>query len=784
MSRWTSHTGLRLALAAGLVCSAPVVGYGVDAAAPGRLEIVVHVIQADGLPAPDRVSGLILDALGGSEPVVLKPGMNSIDAPGSGRYPLTLEIDAPGWWARPTTLFAARPGRSLAEVEVWATGPVIFPATALRFDGKTVELPEARVVFCGCLDEEGDPAMPCGELAVDKGERQSQYEIEVPFGCRDLELVTEEFAAVTYDRVEPMPRRPLRLEHAVLSAGGSIRGRVIDLESGRPLPDVAVGATPKFLCRADRNKIAELEPGEQLETRGREVRSATTSYRGRFRLTGLEPGEYDITLVKEGFAKVLLREIPALEGSEYEIDAVALGPGATVEVFSTTELCDGEPVTAGLVIDQSSGTGLQIESKMLEPPLSRTVFTDVAAGSYRLSIWAACGARSDRLLATSWIEVAPRDRLLVPVDLQLPRVSGFVYSDKRPVTAELTLIPFDVTAEAVNVDSDADEGFAVTLPGEGDYRATVSWSGGVFTEDLVVAADQEELDFFVPSGELKGIVRDRDGDPVSGASVEARTIPDPERLRPPIIATTHTDDEGLFRLDSLPSGGWALSATSENRSSDLQRHEISDLKLVTRNIELIVEDPAGVEVSVVSVAFTPVSGATLKASWSLIDGGGAALFAGESAVSDENGRALVEVPSQVRDFRVIATAPGYAVTVGQYSTQGPVAIVLSREGGWIELLRDEGSWDRAVGLPTAAILFGGATVEVREPMWTLDRGNIAPLSRGKTLRVGPMAPGQYGIMLIETTDDVSRVWSQRGGLSADLVVDVHPGQTTSLDIGF
>lgn len=732
------------------------------------------------MSAPIRV--VLRDDAGDSWNLDVAKGRGTLDLPQGARLPLILEVEQAGWWAEPTALATLPASGELVILKLWPTGPVSLPATALDASGQKEPLPESRVLFCGCLDEEGDATEPCGEVPVAVEPQGGGYLFELPLDCRDLEVLTADYSAVSYERVEASAVRTIRLEHAVLTRGGSVRGMVRDAASGRPLSGVTVEAAPQFLTCQNRDAVEQLAEGETLELISRVVRTAVTSYRGRFRLTGLEPGDYRLSFSKEGFATLTLREVPARDESDFELADVELGPGSTIEVYSTSAACEGEPFTATISLKQQTISAVAVASLPFRPPVGRAVFSGIAAGSYRLSIRAACGALKPRDLAIEDVEVTARDHVFVPVDLDLPHIQGRVLWDGEPVEASIRLEPLDAMAEVLQFDSSEESGFAVTLPGTGVYRASVTWLSGIFEVDLDLG-QEEEVDIEVPANEVTGVVRDHRGEAVAGAVVTAREQLSAERLRLPKVVTTQSDDEGLFEIRSISDGDWEFTAELGERTSRARSEKIGEMRRSVSGVELILKENEEVEVSVVAQSGAPLAGAKVVASWRVPGGSDWSMGSSQVVISDQRGRAALSLPSEVTELRLLATAPGFVATWGEFATAAPIVVRIPAVGGRLELRRTGGNWVKP-GLPVAMLLFQGGLVGAQEPMGTLGRGNIGPNSDGKLLTLGPLAPGQYGIVIVEDADDVTRVLQLRGQTHPDMVVTISPGQTTNVDLPF
>lgn len=705
----------------------------------------------------------------------------SLNLPATVAFPITISSVEPGWWSAPIVLDERSGTEDPPTLWLWPTGIVSIQAVVLD-EGALPELPEARCLFCGCLDEAGEPSEPCGECEVRVDPDGTRYLVELPVGCRDLELLFEAYSALNYDRVQVSRSTHQKMVPAVLTRGGVIRGKVVAADTGRPLPDVRIDAMPGFITCATRTELAELPPGED-RTIEQTPRQAYSSYRGRFRVSGLEPDNYKLTFRKEGYADVVYRGVRPQEAADVDLGTVELGPGARIEVFADAMPCDDEEYEVSLYQRSASGTSIATSSESLVPLRENAVFRDVAAGDYYVAVKAACGAERSRVLAMEDVEVQFGEHAFLRLDLEAPRVIGRVVRDGEPVASRIRFQATESISEEFAVVSSPEEGFDAVFPARGTYRAVVENDDGQIEVEIEIEEDPQEIEILIPTASIEGTVVDTSGEPVRGGSVEAVHAVSSDRLRAPERRTRGTDENGAFRFESMSSGQWRLIARDGPGSSSVEEVHLKAADSHADAVRLVIEDPRRVEVWTQSETGSPVADATLHLLWRFPGITGSPPDEPVVVTTNAEGKAVVEVPGRIDELRVLATAPGRAAVITAISAESPVVLAIPASGGLLQLSRRTGRWS-SPDPPFVLLTHRGGQSASREILWNLGRGRIESQGEGRLLTLGPLAPGRYNLTYVEDADEVESWWRLGPLMAADASVGVFPGQTTSLDLPF
>lgn len=744
------------------------------------VEISIEIYGAGANDEGPAMEAMVTDALGQQTLMTLPPGESSLDFRDPGRFPIRIDIVSEGWWAAPTRLRSLDPVPRV-EIGVWPTGQVRLPVTAIDTQRQKLPLPDVRLLFCGCLDTDGDPTKPCGDAHVDVDTENSWYEAAVPVGCRDLELISQSFSSITFDQVVIERGRRTQTELSVMSKGGSIRGTVVGYETGRPIRGVEVSVRPQFVgCQAVAAGIPTAD-GQSVVIENEPIRTTRTSYRGGFRVSGLEPGDYRLHLLGQDLAELNIREIPVAFDSEYELDTIEMGPGADVEVYSTENPCQGETLTASLYLDQGTGSMVATQKIEFQPPLTSAVFKNMAAGSYLLAVLARCGAIEPRVLQATEVEVRPRDHVMVPMDSNLPRIQGRVVRGGDPISAQVTLTPVDGKAEATVFNSSLENGFAVTLPVVGDYAGEIDWVDGQALITVEVAGSDDGYDLVVPACSVEGTVVDRDRDVIAGAIVTARLRSADWVIGGNRTVTAQSDAKGRFRFDSLAEGEWSFVARVADSTSEIRRAQLDEDSSDHPEIELQIEDPTEVEVSLLSDLAKPVANARIAAWWRL-PGDDSLVGDRKNATTGPDGKVQIAVPAPVDAIRLLVAVDGYSMAAGLFPTSGPIVISVPRDGGFVDLSRSDQPWTHP-GFPIAFLRSNGAVIEVRETM-SSGYGVIDPQSNGSLFRLGPLAPGRYEFMLVRDAATGAKALGAEASFQPDVAIDVIPNQAVTVDLQF
>lgn len=394
-----------------------------------------------------------------------------------------------------------------------------------------------------------------------------------------------------------------------LALAGVIAGRVLD-EDGAPL----AGATVEAQARRE-------ESPQALAT----VATAQTDDRGEFRLIGLAAGQYFVRAFDPAFANAgdesgPLRFAPTYHpGVVMPQDArpVTVGPGkeaARIEfklqfvrpaaVSGRIFTAEGRRLLTGAVIMTGTGntpTAAVASEDVLLFPDGRFVFQRVPPGRYVLRGRGETEGGGVTLFATFLVAVEGRN--VDNVALQLTRgavVEGSVEllsprTERVPARSALRVrAPFiDGTSFGDAVTGDVDSGGRFQIRGlmPGAHVIMVEGLVEPWTLERVMVRGQNLTDapLDVESGEhvrdvriivsdaasqVAGIVRDRRGVPMVGATVIACAesarfwTPGNRRLR-----TIRSGFDGRYEIRGLPAGDYRLIAVAGLDEAETLRHE-------------------------------------------------------------------------------------------------------------------------------------------------------------------------------------------------------------------
>ncbi len=705
------------------------------------------------------------------------PG-KGIQIPGGLSYPLEIRVHQTGWWADPYLVTDQPTESPVTPWKVFRADTVTFPVDLWE---KRDRLPDARAVFCGCPDRFGAPTKPCGEATVLVGE--TTYEIELPKGCVDLEIVTKEYAPVNVDGVlvgEKNDRRPTIL----LIRGGSVRGTVISSVDGLPVGAASILAKPLFASR--KNLSPSVSTDEPVEVRygGSESTDrfrTLSNVRGRFRLAGLEPGNYRFSFLKDDLAPLTLDSVEILEDSEVAIGWIEMGPGATVTAMILPGRCGTEPLEVALLRKMNEKSAMT-EKTLPASPDGSVVFSNIAQGRYFLEVHGRCGAVQPRPMGMEAFSVNYGDDLFVSVDLDVCRVSGRISRDGDAVAGTVNCRKWGHNA-GFQVATDDQGGFDAFLPGPGNYDFTVTGDGA---KSSVSVKDLECSDFVeieIPTSSISGTVTDENGNPVEGARIEGERQTDQEDgLRRAFRATAQSGSDGRFRLEGPEPGTWDVFATQEDRESGMVPVVIRDDDDAVENIALVLRDLRTIEfLSVDEISGIPVPGVGLTVSW---DRGPGTPFVGEgreSLVTDFQGRAELRVSQGASNLQVVTISRGRPIAWGRFPAEETVTVsVPSGPGGFVELRRSEGQW-LGMGLPVTVLRHNGSLMNPIKLAFQFGYGSI---NEGNSLVLGPLAKGTYDIIFVKTPEEVGQLMAGPAAFPTGVRVSVHAGETTPVDAPF
>jgi uncharacterized GH25 family protein len=618
----------------------------------------------DGLSRRPIEGGLVWDRASPMEAAVTdRAGGFVLGGPALARLQIT--AGAPGYMNTDSHEFQlvddGRAGPTLALAPAAAVQGKIVDA-----DGRAVEGAEARLQVKrnpGMMRIEigGPPALPRTLSDASGAFRIGQIDPEKSY---TLEVQAEGFAPaeLTVSELEPYRTKSgLRIE---LSRGQGLRGTVVDGE-GLPLRDATVKLQPASSGHGMR-MLRIAEGGDAASA----VETASGSD-GRFELSGLPAGKFDLGVTRSGFAK---RSVPAVEieeGSEpVDLGEIALQRGERVQGFVLDH--EGQPVEGAEIYVGESGPMMVVMSGAGAPteeadastdPSGWFVVEDLARGSrYSLSV-----RRTGFVEASVSSVDVPRSE---PVEVTLrpaSRVSGMVLDPEgEPIPGAQVNLSRTRTMEMggnvmrmmMRVDESTDsEGrflFEDQEPGEISLGATASGYQEAKLDNLEIpkGEDLEGVELPLVAGAIvQGRVSAPDGRPAIGASV--RVVPESGGMMM-MPGGAPSDGSGNYRLEGLAPGSASIEATHPDYPRAVKDLEVRE---GINSLDLAFEGGHEVSGAISDEAGNPVADAMAR----LVPVGRS--WGGPEARSANDG-SFTMPGVQDGDYRLWAEAEGYASSPG------------------------------------------------------------------------------------------------------------------------
>lgn len=421
----------------------------------------------------------------------------------------------------------------------------------------------------------------------------------------------------------------------VLAPGRSINGKIVD-QQGNPLEGVSISA------------VKALDPGQQhmpfMGGPKAPVGAALSGTDGLFSIQQLEPGTYDLTASRHGFAS---GKIPGvnLQNPAGNADAgtLTLQPGARIS--GRVQDKDGNPLEDAAIrlvpADPFAAMSVRFGSS---PPNAETgpdgwfTIEDLTPGE-AVELMIQKSGYAD--LTQSGVQVPTPQDLTISLQPSSTISGQILDSDGKPIPrVQLTLYQTSAAGRggmSVAVimghdkgQTDAEGKFLIEDVAPGTYRLVLSAEGfqGKSKEGLEVAAGHDLTDLSITldrAARLEGRALSADGLPVVGADISIVEGSGGFDFSSP---RAKTDGDGYYRLDGLAPGLHSFQA----RHQEYPR-AVRDIEVKSGNNKVDFNFPGGQEVSgrVVDETGSPVVGA------SLVLGNPTRFFSGADVVSAADG---------------------------------------------------------------------------------------------------------------------------------------------------
>jgi carboxypeptidase family protein len=449
----------------------------------------------------------------------------------------------------------------------------------------------------------------------------------------------------------------------VLERGSSLAGQVTD-GAGRPVAGATLFLQPPInlpAVLARTQSLSSLVPA-----------TTQTDEEGRYRLLGLEPGHYELSLPE--------RHVPPtaidLQPGANELDVVVREEGKELAISGRLLDAAGAPLASATLTLESASHPSQLAASLTDGSF---LFRPVEPGAYQL-------VADARAYIPSAQPVVVGDAPVEGLELRLERARGAIRGHLVGLRRE-ELLRVQVTAVSFDPKTSPGAGDSrrtALLDDAGGYRITDlapgRWSVTAVTESGRQASGQVELDpgapgvpeaeldlDFAAGAALSGRVA-KDGAPVAGARVAVVGLPEGASG----VVQMETAADGTFRVPGLAPGTYRLLvAVPLALAFSHQTLEISGDQEVAVDLTT-----AAIQGRVVSIATgEPVAGATVGLE--NVDPLLQALLTPLTATTREDGTFEI-APLVAGRYQVKAKKPGLAPGAATVQVAPPAA-------AWIEL---------------------------------------------------------------------------------------------------
>ncbi len=348
---------------------------------------------------------------------------------------------------------------------------------------------------------------------------------------------------------------------------GQLRGRVIDAESGRPLPDFELRYEPDQ--QGGTRFFFSSGPGGG---RGPYQRQSFHAEDGSFVLDEVPAGKWVVEAFARGYQPGSASGLTVAEGDAVEGVDVRLSKGAVLS-GRVLEAQSGRPIIDASVRADPSGGERRVTAVAFTGEKADNEASTDAEGRYEIGglspgAWRVSASHPDWSQASAGVEMR---EALVTLDLRLGKggaVAGTVLAGGRPVAgAQVALSPsgeggFRVNSGLLGGGDQAglsDEAgrfrFERLAPGRYSLVASLREQSSAAVEAAVTGEAVQEVQLTLAAGALvRGVVRGLPDAQLAGVSVSARCQD--------YFASARTGAGGAFELSGVPEGTVTLNANA------------------------------------------------------------------------------------------------------------------------------------------------------------------------------------------------------------------------------
>ncbi len=348
------------------------------------------------------------------------------------------------------------------------------------------------------------------------------------------------------------------LGDVVLTSGGTIVGKVVDGETGKPLADVSVSVN----TAEARSMVARWQTNTDAEGRY-DIRVPVAAYQVRARLQGY---------AQRGAEPWQPKDVSVEDGARVECD-FQLHPLFVVE--GRLLLPDGSPA-GNCTIRGTTSANPYLHART--DGTGRFRLERVSPGE-KVDITASDPEHGARLSTSFTVSEEKTELTFTMKETPTCIVTGRVVDDDgNPVSGvRVSISEFagNISYHAGSGSTDADGRFRIQALKGGDAYISLGDRGGSITDDhrLELSSDTiEKGDLLFPrlESELAGVVVDIDGRPVAGAQVNARGVAKQG------YANAQTGKDGKFHLTKLPNDTIQVEAYLVEPETRIVRHQVRE----------------------------------------------------------------------------------------------------------------------------------------------------------------------------------------------------------------
>ncbi|MEM1177384.1 MAG: carboxypeptidase-like regulatory domain-containing protein [Acidobacteriota bacterium] len=436
----------------------------------------------------------------------------------------------------------AWPPGDVLQIELLPLGEIVFDVEA----GEGPDHVTASIINAG---PEGHRTEGVSEFECSK--ELSRWRCRLPRGQQDVRLQAEGFSPIFLWNLEV----PQELGRLTWVPGASLGGWVLVEGSNDPTAKIVIRRLGASLPRSS----------EESGRRSLLKQEAAVDSRGRFMLSGLNEGRYELLVEKNGFATAATEiQVPSKEHVELEtplrlvpLSEITVSLDPPLDPWARPWKVTLERETEEATVWQTIAGGVAAEGSWNAPPLR--------PGEIVLRVTDSLGGEwlRDRLVTVGGAEAVFRSIDVIPI-------RGTVSLGDAPIEASIL---FGSGTAAVRVASDERGEFEGSLPREGEWRVRFETDRGKIGARPVEVRKRPgksyaELEFELPSTLIKGRVT-KGGEPAEAlvVAVQGRVGPQkPPRGR--LALSARTDKDGLFEIAGVEPGELNIRASSQTAETE------------------------------------------------------------------------------------------------------------------------------------------------------------------------------------------------------------------------